>query len=63
MTIPIAGFRFVGVLMGRQPIPLAGFANLGGSMTLDRFRFLLVETNQFRPSLLVGTQQFAQFGV
>ena len=33
------------------------------SMTLDRFRFLLVETNQFRPGLLVGTQQFVQFGV
>jgi hypothetical protein len=42
---------------------LAGFANLDGSMTLDRFRFLLVEANQFRPGLLVGTQQFAQFGV
>jgi hypothetical protein len=49
--------------MGRRPLSLAGFANLGGSMTLDRFRFLLVETNQFRPGLPVGTQQFVQFGV
>jgi hypothetical protein len=62
MTIPIANFCFVGVLIARRPILPAGFPNLG-VFALDGFRFLLVETNQFRSGLLVDSQQFVQFGV
>ncbi len=57
------GFSFRRVFIEKKPIAPAGFADLGGSMALDSFRFQLVETHQFRSGLLVDTQQLVQLGV
>jgi hypothetical protein len=47
----------------REASSLGGVVNFGASMALDRFRLLLVKANQFRPGLLVDTQQFIQLGM
>jgi len=61
MTTPVAGFRFVGAWENCRLT--LGSLDLDTSMALDRFRFLLVKAGQFRPGVLVDTQQFIQLGV